>query len=152
MIHVYGTQFGVRTTKHGQEYVFGENQSPNPENQQGNPLRLHVVQFFKWSSLSLLDWVTAHLSSGLTGGNTDKNRGDSTSILERDEVIDEIIIKDAMTWNGGSMMYDTGAPIYEADGRKNETKEREAIVEANINGFRALLFQPTSLIVEGRNT
>jgi hypothetical protein len=148
---VYRIQSGVRTTKHGREYVIGEDLSTNPENQQENPLRLCIVQFFKQSLLSLLDWTTAHSSSDFIGDNTDEDRGEaSTSTLERDEMIDEMIVNDAMTRNRGAMMYDTGAPIHKADGKENETQEREASVEENINGFRALLFWLTSLIAEGR--
>jgi len=151
MIHVYGTQSGVHTTMHDRGYALGENQSANPENQQGNPLRLRIVQFFKGPSLSLPDWMAAHSSSGLTGGNPDKDGGDSTSMLERDEMIDEVIVHDdAMTQNRGAKMYDTGAPIYEPDGKEDETRGKEPIVEESVDGFRTLLFWLTSLIVEGR--
>jgi hypothetical protein len=67
-------------------------------------------------------------------------------------MIDEMIVNDAMTQNRGAMMYDTGAPIHKTDGKEDETKEREASVEENINRFRALLFWLMSLIVEGRIT
>jgi hypothetical protein len=75
MIHVYGTQSSVHTTKHDRGYALGENQSANPENQQGNPLWLRIVQFLKGPSLSLPDWTAAHSSSGLTGRNPDEDGG-----------------------------------------------------------------------------
>jgi hypothetical protein len=81
--------------------------------------------------------MAAHSSSGLTGKNTDEDRGNSTSTLERDERIDEMVINDVMTRNRGATMYDTGAPIYKTDGKEDETQEREASIEENINGFRA---------------
>jgi hypothetical protein len=96
--------------------------------------------------------MAAHSSSGLTGKNTDEDRGDSTSTLERYEMIDEMIVNDAMTWNRGATMCDTGAPIHKTDGKEDETQEREASVEEKINGFQALLFWLMSLIVEGRIT
>jgi hypothetical protein len=72
-------------------------------------------------------------------------------MLERDEMIDEVIINDdAMTWNRGAKMYDTGAPIYEPDGKEDETRGKEPIVEESVDGFRALLFWLMSLTVEGR--
>jgi hypothetical protein len=99
----------------------------------------------------LPDWTAAHSSSGLTGRNPDEDGGDSTSMLERDEMIDEVIINDdAMTWNRGAKMYDTGAPIYEPDGKEDETRGKELIVEESVDGFQALLFWLTSLTVEGR--
>jgi hypothetical protein len=73
-------------------------------------------------------------------------------MLERDEMIDEMIVNDMMTWNRGAVMYDTGALIYETDGREDVNHEREVSVEENTNRFRALLFSLTSLIVEGRIT
>jgi hypothetical protein len=82
------------------------------------------------------DFIFVFTSRGDKVIETEPSKSIEMSI-DNETNLKKMIINNAMTRNRGAKMYDTGAPIYESDGKGQ---------------FRALLFWLTSLIVEGRIT
>jgi uncharacterized coiled-coil protein SlyX len=95
------------------------------------------------------DVIFVFTSRGDKVVETEPSKSVETSI-DNETNSKNMIVNDAMTRNRGAKMYDTGAPIYESDGKEEKTRGKEAIIEERVDGFRALLFWLTSLIVEGR--